>query len=522
MISVVTLSMAMMAGQANGPDPLLAPPPVAPRNVTLPSVLPSAPARMPSVLTSTPTTLPSLPSSFGQPPVPNMPMPIDPKAPATRIVVPMPTTPMPVTTIPTMTAPMATIPTMTAPVAPAAEEKKEEEPAAPEKYFFMKMLENTPLGKTFDDNKLYVSGWTTASYTGSSNRVTNAPVAWNDRANRFLLQQSWLRFGKALDTESKEVSFGFQIDLLYGSDYRFTLPRGLLNSQLLSADGTTQNLYGIDPIQFYAAAYLPNLFEGTEVRVGRLFTPWGYESLESVSTPLMSRSYAFNSAPPFTNTGIMFLPTFSKTLSGKFMIANGNDVFIDNSQELRGLAAISYLSEDKKTGVTLAASIGRGKFNAGEPFNPATASLMSEPAGRNNFNNIDLVITQELNCKLSYAVEMIYGYQTGVPSNVAGGIIRQNTDNAGTAKWGSIAQYFTYKYNDKVSGILRGEVFDDFDGQRTGFEGLYTAVTAGIQYRPTNSIIFRPEIRYDHNGYSRPFEGKHQIVTAGADLTIRY
>jgi hypothetical protein len=402
------------------------------------------------------------------------------------------------------------------------EKKEEEKPEPPEPYALMRALKGTAFGDRLDERRITIGGWVEGSYTPSQARTTNLPVTWNDRADLFLLNQLWVRAEKAYDMESKEMSFGWRVDNLYGTDYRFTLPRGLWNQQLLNSRGN-QNLYGFDPIQHYAGVYLPNVLKGTELRVGRIFTPFGYESLEGVSTPFVSRSYAFNFCPPFTHYGIMAAPTFNDNWSGKFMIANGNDVLIgDESQELRFVGAVSYTSDDKKSGLTFGTSVGRGKFNAGDPFNPATTGLLSEPAGRNNINVFDLVGTRQINDKLGYAFETIYGYQTGVPANVPGGIIA-TTRTSGTAHWGSIVQYLNYDFGEKVRGILRVETFNDFEGQRTGFEGLYTAVTGGFQIKLNKAVVFRPEVRYDYNGYSRPFEGgRHGLLTVGLDMYARY
>lgn len=396
-----------------------------------------------------------------------------------------------------------------------------EQAEAAERWWLMKHLQGSWLGVGLTDNRMSISGWTEMSYTGSTTAITNQPVVWNDRANRFLLQQAWLRLERSVVTSgTAEPTFGYRIDILGGSDYRFTLPRGLFNSQLLNANGT-QNLYGVDPIQFYVNGYFPGLFQGTEVRIGRLYTPFGSESLEAVSTPLMSRSYAFNWSPPFTHMGIGLYPTFNDQWSGVFMLANGNDVFIDPAQEARFVGAITYSAPNQRDAITFGTSIGRGKFNAGQPFNPATVGLMTEPAGRSNINVFDLVWTHIFSERFIYGFETIYGYQYAVPANVPGGII-DNQATTGTAHWGSIVNYFTYNYTKRLSSILRVEFFDDFEGQRTGFEGLYSAVTFGVQYRPRPGVIFRPEVRYDHNHESTPFEGHHGILTAGADLIFRW
>ena len=155
----------------------------------------------------------------------------------------------------------------------------------------------TWFGSMMDSNRFSISGWVNGSYTPSSTAHSNSPITWNDRANDFLLQQGWVRIDRSVVTSgTTDWTVGFRADILTGTDYRFTLPRGLWNSQLVNANGG-QNLYGVDPVQFYANAYFPTLFRGTEIRVGRTYDPAGYESLEAVSNPLLSRSYLFFNTP---------------------------------------------------------------------------------------------------------------------------------------------------------------------------------------------------------------------------------
>jgi hypothetical protein len=413
------------------------------------------------------------------------------------------------------------------------EEKKDEEKKPEEKGHFMKFLEGTELGCKLEACKIKIDGWAAMSYTCSSRDTTNLPVVWNDRANTFLLQQFWVNIEKPIDTDSKEVNTGFKVAFLYGSDYRFTLIRGFLNNQLKNyrfdiqePNGFQQNIYGFDIPLFYANAWLPGVGgDGTEVAIGRMFTPFGYESVMAPSTPFMSRSYAFNWAPPFFHTGVMIAPTFDKHNSAKLMIVNGNDVFFDGSQEWRFVGSYTMTSEDDKTSLTVGASIGRGKFNADRPNGPAqgitTLGLAYEPFGRNNLNCLDVVLTQKYDDTYSSAFEFIYGYQQGVPAVATG-----SADNfgglSGTAHWTSFVKYFMVNFDERLTGQVRAEAFYDAEGQRTGFEGWYWAATLGAVYKPQDSIMFRPEIRYDYNGYSRPFSGQHGILTAGADLIIKF
>ena len=92
----------------------------------------------------------------------------------------------------------------------------------------------------------------------------------------------------------------------------------------------------------------------------------------------------------------------------------------------------------------------------------------------------------------------------------------------GTAHWFGVLNYLTYTFTPRVSGTARLEFFDDEQGQRTGFAGLYTAATAGVSFKPRPAVILRPELRYDYNGESRPFENRHGLVhrDGGPDLSL--
>jgi hypothetical protein len=518
MLQVVLVSAALLAGQP-APLPIGSPPA---------NALKAAPAeenpRLEAVQAPPPSKAgPDLPS----PSTPTLPAPSEPPSPGTEILVNLRPTAVLARQQPPETPPEPEPLMIAAPFAPAALQPTLAAGLAPtgtgvvpDRWWLMREVQGTWLGALLDDNRLYMTGWIEQSYTASTDKVTNSTVVWNDRANDYLMQQAWVRFGRSVVVAgTTEPTFGFQIDVLNGSDYRFTLPRGLLNSQLVNSAGT-QNLYGVDLIQHYVAMYVPTLFRGVEFRFGRLYTPWGVESLEAVSTPLLSRSYAFNFSPPFTHCGLGAYVTFTQKWSGVFMLTNGNDVYFgDPSEELRFVGNIKYTQPGGRNTVTFATSLGRGKFNPAyaTPPQQSTVALATEPFGRNNFNAFDVVWTHTFTPVLSYNMEAIYAYQNNVPQ----ASLPVGSYN-GFANWFSVAHYLFYTYSPKLGAILRYENFDDAQGQRTGFAGLYTAITGGIQYRINKSMILRPELRYDYNSLQRPYEGKHGIFTAASDLIIRW
>src|SRR5207248_10615070 len=113
------------------------------------------------------------------------------------------------------------------PTAPAAP------PTKPDRWPLMQALQGTWYGAVLDDNRMSVSGWTEGAFTASTARRDNRPMAFNDRANDFLLQQNWLRVERPIDDKATTPTWGFRSDtILPGSDYRYTLARGLLDRQL--------------------------------------------------------------------------------------------------------------------------------------------------------------------------------------------------------------------------------------------------------------------------------------------------
>lgn len=392
-------------------------------------------------------------------------------------------------------------------------------PAPAERWWLMHEAQGTWLGALLDDNRLYLNGWIEQAYTGSTDKVSNYPVIFNDRANEYLLQQFWVRMGRNIvTTGTTELSWGFQVDTIIGSDYRWTLPRGLFNSQLVNSTGA-QNLYGVDPVQEYINVYVPTLFKGTEFRFGRFYSPLNFDSIEGISTPLLSRSYAFENSP-FTMCGLAAYVTFSSAWNGVFMLVNGNDVYFgDPAEQLRFAGNVKWTEQGGRNVVQLGTSFGPAKFNTAYPTPPqqSTLGLADEPYGRNNFNTFDLLYTHRFSGVLSYNLEVMYGYQYGVPQASL-----PVSDPSGFTDWFSILHYVFYDINSRLRLIGRYEDFDDCQGQRTGFAGLYSAVTAGFQYRLTPAVILRPEVRYDYNFESAPFDGNHGLLTAAFDTIIRW
>jgi hypothetical protein len=348
----------------------------------------------------------------------------------------------------------------------------------------------TPPGGMYQ-GRFSVSGWTDMSFTGSSADQSNLPMGFNYKANQFLLQQNWLRIDQAVDENATSASFGWRSDwILPGSDYRFFLPMGIFTSQLTANNGMP-NTYGFDPIQFYGEVYLPNIAQGTDIKFGRWGMLHGVEMNEASMNLLASHSYTYI-ADPFTHTGLLATTRFSKQLVTQAAITTGSDIFVGPGSSPTFVGSTTWFSRSGRTSLKLSTVLGSGKYNQSLPFD--------------NRNLFDVVLRQQILQKTFYVVEGLYGYET-------------NVTNIGTARWFGVVQYLTYNWTDKLAPTTRLEFFDDINGERTGFPGLYTALTSGIRYQPAKWFTFRPEIRYD-NCNAAAFEGKHGLVTADMDVIV--
>jgi Putative beta-barrel porin-2, OmpL-like. bbp2 len=384
--------------------------------------------------------------------------------------------------------------------APTAIPPAEQPPAPaptppPDRWLLMRSLQGTWPGWLLDGNRLQISGWTDMSFTASSDRTSNLPMGFNHRANDFLLQQNWLRIERPVVTSgATEPTFGFRSDtILPGSDYLFTLPRGIFNSQL-TADHGKPELYGIDPIQFYLEAYFPTVGRGLDVKFGRFFAQYGVEANDAISNALLSHAYTFI-YDPFTHTGLLTTLKLTDLWSLQAGMVLGSDIFIDPADTPTFIGSVKWAGSDQRDSVLFSVILGSGRFNE-----------------ERNFHNpeiFDLVYTHKFNPRWNYSFESLFGFTHNVP-------------DIGRADWFGVLNYLTYDFTPRWSGTTRLEFFDDAQGQRTGFKGLYTTITAGLSFKPRKSIILRPEVRYDYNEESRPFENHHGLFTAATDLLLRW
>jgi hypothetical protein len=375
-----------------------------------------------------------------------------------------------------------------APTAPAACEPPAEEPT---RYLVEKLLGQSCGGQRLLENGWRIYGWTQGSYTVGSVDRSTLPVPFVDRVEKFSLNQNWLHVEKGIDTSKKEFQVGGAVDLILpGTDARFSISRGLLDAQ--TRRGET---YPIDLFQAYVDVFAPNIGpQGTTLRAGKFATLIGYETVQAISTPFISRSYNFQ-YNPFTHTGALAITPLDDDWTLTNGLALGNDTFFDPASRLTYLGQLRWAPKDGKSSVALNTSVTQPRFDATENFA--------------FYNTYNLVLTHKLTDCLQYVLDGTFSHMDAIPG-------------VGSANWYGFANYLLYDVSDTLQAKARVELFEDSKGVRTGTAGLYTAVTTGLTWKPTEWLQVLPEVRYDYNSRGTPFEGKRDMFTATIGGIVRW
>lgn len=393
---------------------------------------------------------------------------------------------------------------------------------APDRWLLMKALQGTWPGDVLDGNRLQVSGWLEGSFTAGTVGHNQLPLSFNYRADEPVLDQGWVRIERSVVTSgTTEPTFGFRSDWLFGTDYRFTLARGIFNGQLTARNGEPA-IYGVDPVEFYGEAYVPTVANGLDAKVGRFFAPFGTESVEAVSNPLLSHSYTFN-ATPFTQTGLLATLTLTPVWQIQGGIVLGGDIFLNPADQATVIAGLQWTQPGGRNTVKVITLLDSGRYD--------------QASQQKNVNEVDVlwqhVIAQRQGDGgttpiLTYNLEMVGGYETNLPDEAAA---NGDVNHLGTATFLGVVNYLNYALSPRVVATARLEFFDDPQGFRTETapgataeeaRGLYTALTLGMTFKPLKDVMIQPEIRYDYNGESRPFNGQHGLLTSGVGVILRY
>ena len=411
-----------------------------------------------------------------------------------------------------------------------------EEPAEEEGPWGLTDLFTDACGQNWwKENGWKMGGSIVQSYTfnfNSPNDKFNGPVTGLDRSNEYQLNQSYFYLEKATKTdECKDWDLGGRVDLLYGTNYRWTTSAGFEDTWDFNTD---RSFYGLAIPQLYAEV----AYKDTKTKIGHWYSPVGYFVVDTTQNFFNTLPYTFQYGEPFTHWGFIT----STSLTDRLDVSAGMMAGWDNL-------------DGSGTGSDSAGFVGTWTYKLSDDSTLAYVGCLSNEFN-NNFTGVGsrmstrymqtLVYQTKLNECWRYVFQTDFGTQNDT-NDFSG------TRDIGTARWYGINQYLFYKQNKCWEWGVNAEWFRDeggfrvgsalptattpgsqvrgLPGDRFGYAGNFFQVTVGPKWTPNDNLFVRPNLRFDwfdgdsvNPGARQPFDdgNKDTQVILGLDVGITY
>jgi hypothetical protein len=372
-----------------------------------------------------------------------------------------------------------------------------------------------PGGDTWKKSRIQIYGWEAFSWNVSTSTNTsrgpnaNFPLIYDLRPNRFEQNQFVLYIERVPDEfQTEHIDWGFRVSAVYGLDYRFMISRGLFSNQLLKQN----NYYGFDMPMVYFDLYFPRVFQGMNVRIGRVISEPDIEAQLAPNNLMASHSlvYGFDN---YTQTGIFTTTKINNQWTIQLGLSNGTDVALwqnDPGNQPTGTVMIQWTSPEQRDSIY----VGDNAFNNGE-------------FGYNNLQQIVGTWTHKFNDNIYTATEGLYMYMFDAKTHPTREVPFQSGSfpmSPGYApEWG-IVNYTMFRIAPSAFLTLRNEFYDDIVGSRTAHATKYSEHSFGLTWWPNKIVTLRPELRFDHSYDTPAFNNstrRNQLVTS-MDFIIHY
>ncbi len=402
----------------------------------------------------------------------------------------------------------------------------------------MVALANTGFGHFLTDTGIQIYGWVDPGFNVSSNSVRpggNAPISYAYTPNVAQLDQFVVYVDRLPDTVQKDhVDWGFRLSAIYGENYRYTTSYGVASYQLLKKNYVN----GYDFPMVYGEVYFPQVLEGLMIRAGR------YISVPDIEAQLAPNNYMYThsltySFDNYTNEGIIGTLALTKNLSVQLGISDGTEAALWNSgvklnnQDPNPLYLGATFKKDPGVQPTLTACLRYTWNDGNDDINPCANGINTGQYGYNNLQWYGVTYYHKWDDHWHISMEFYNEHQNNVPNNqnpdvqgyIANGgtpfspqFIPFNAPNAAhcksttkldcTASATGFVTYLNYSPDPLNNISLRGEVYADPQGQRTGTAATYYEVTLGWQHWLSPQIEFRPEVGYYRSAGAKAFNAQ--------------
>jgi opacity protein-like surface antigen len=435
----------------------------------------------------------------------------------------------------------------------------------------MTALAPTAVGGWLSDNHIQIYGWVNPGFNISNTHTLpgqitggNNPAAYSYVPNVIQLDQVVTIFERLPDTVQQDHwDWGFRFSPLFGETYRYTTASGIFSDQLQKWN----KFAGYDAPMIYGELYIPGVFEGLLLRLGR------YISVPDTEAQLAPNNYMYSHSMTYgydnyTNQGLVASWQLTKNWLVQTAIAIGTDSSLWNARNtsypaLPAGAPYSLLPGVWATvpaGYLMAGQAGYNgqvdpgirpsftgciRYQSDDAYNAIYSCANAINGGTYGYNNLQQYTTTiyhkfDENWHITFegwnmhqnitpnTFSPFYGAipdqflnQNNVfPVAVCAGNIRPSCTSS---EW-SMLSYLNYKFSPQDNLSWRAEYFNDITGQRTGFKTSYFNYAMGWQHWFTPTITIRPEVAFYNSLKTPAFSNGTQshATIFSADLIWHY
>ena len=325
--------------------------------------------------------------------------------------------------------------------------------------------------------EISVKGFVSGTYSYNTNR----PASGTNQFRVFDFDDNTVKVDVAEVVLQKAVAgpgeAGFRIDAAAGGSIpRVSAAPGLFRD----ASGRAEDF----DLQQAFVSYIAAVGSGLRFDAGKFVTHHGYEVIEGYDgyNDTATRSFLFGFAIPFTHTGVKAGYQFNDQLAAVVMLVNGWDVVKDNN---RGKSLGAQLIFTPSKTVTVVANYMVG---------PERSDTNADPRNMVNVN-----AQWKVTDRAALAVDLAYGSE-------------ENAVTPGqTAMWNGIVGYARFGLSDSFALVLRGELFNDRHGARTGVAQKLKEITLTPELKVSSHFLIRADLRVDWSNHD-VFEKKEGLT----------
>jgi CheY-like chemotaxis protein len=371
-------------------------------------------------------------------------------------------------------------------------------------------------------------------------------------------------FERLPDTVQQDhIDWGFRVSPLFGETYRYTTSLGILSDQLQKWN----KFAGFDAPMIYGEMYVPGIFEGLMLRLGRFISVPDIEAQLAPNNYMYSHSMTYG-YDNYTTTGLISTWQLTKNWMVQAGILVGTDSNIWNGRQVHypalpantvysitpgiwNVVPAGYLSagqaayngqNDNGIQPSFTGCIRYQTDNAYNAVYSCANALNTGGYGYNNLQQFTTTFYHKFNDQWHFDVEFWHMHTDSTPNFASplfgatpypwfhmlngynGAICQTDLNSHCTAREWSILTYLNWEFSPQDNLSWRAEYFNDITGQRTGFKTSYFNYAMGWQHWLTPTITVRPEVAFYNSLKTPAFEnGTHSHATIfSADLIWHY